>query len=138
MIFIKEPYGTVEDPDILIVFKSGRIYWRVFVFIVKVLAKTVTYWNFKASLLTWSTNEGSKFLGSKIEKLAYETIKKDIIFNNIHLHFIFSLLHPSSSIENCMSYWSLLVEVLPIIYRLLMIDISYKCSSIIFRKTMLM
>ena len=43
MIVIKEPDGTVENPDILIVFKSGRIYRRVFVFIVEVLAKTITY-----------------------------------------------------------------------------------------------
>ena len=74
VIVIKEPDGTVENPDILIVFKSGRIYWRVFVFIVDVLAKTVPYWNCKASLLIWSTNEGSKFLGSKIVTVIYCTV----------------------------------------------------------------
>ena len=30
VIVIKEPDGTVENPEILIVFKSGRIYWRVY------------------------------------------------------------------------------------------------------------
>lgn len=43
MTVINEPDGTVEKPDILIVFKSGRIYWRVFVLIVDVRAKTVPY-----------------------------------------------------------------------------------------------